>query len=115
MFEMGAKLGDGWDMDPVCPKCRENRSECTCQEKKEILPPEKHLLVFRFEKRKGKPVTLVGPFCLEQKTLKETAKKVKKKLGIGGAVKEEWMEFQGDVKEKLKESLQSMQFRFKTK
>lgn len=116
MFEMGAKLGDGWSVDKVCPKCGENESECNCGEKQgEILLPEKHLLVFKFEKRNGRPVTLVGPFSLEDKTLKALLKTLKKKLGAGGSLEEDWIAIQGDVKEKLKTVLEKESYRFKKK
>jgi translation initiation factor 1 len=81
--------------------------------KKEILIPEKHLLVFKFEKRKGKPVTLVGPFGLKKDEAQSVLKKIKKSLGSGGAYKEAFMEFQGDCKERLRELLIKEGFRFK--
>ncbi len=83
--------------------------------KKELLLPEKHLLVFKFEKRKGKPVTLVGPFHLSKDEVQTVLKKVKKSLGSGGAYKEEFMEFQGDCKERLQALLEQEGFRFKKK
>nr|WP_228135542.1 translation initiation factor SUI1 [Halarcobacter anaerophilus] len=69
------------------------------------MPKNQHQLVFTFEKRKGKPVTLLGRFYLEEKEKKEVLKLLKKKLACGGAIKEEWIELQGDVKEKSKLSL----------
>lgn len=81
--------------------------------KAEIKLPSKHLLVFKMEKRCGKPVTLVGPFYLEKEVMSTVCSKVKKRLGSGGTCKEEWMEFQGDCKEKLKVFLQDEGFRLK--
>lgn len=116
MFEMGAKLGDGWSVDKVCSKCGENKSECRCgKEQSEILSPEKHLLVFKFEKRNGRPVTLVGPFFMEENSLKALLKILKKKLGAGGSLEEEWLAIQGDVKEKLRTVLEKESYRFKKK
>ncbi len=68
----------------------------------EIIEPNKHQLVFKREKRRGKPVILVGEFSLSKDDLQNLSKKIKKKLGIGGTVSENWLEFQGEVKEKLK-------------
>ena len=79
----------------------------------EIKPPEKHLLVLKMEKRRGKPVSIVGAFFLEDKAMNELCAKLKKKLGSGGTCKEEWMEFQGECREKLKELLTAEGFRFK--
>ncbi len=72
----------------------------------QIKLPPKHLLVFKMEKRCGKPVTLVGPFYLQKEEMIRVCSHVKKRLGSGGTCKEEWMEFQGDCKVKLKLFLQ---------
>ena len=75
--------------------------------------PQKHLLVFKMEKRCGKPVTLVGPFYLHKEEMNSVCSRVKKRMGSGGTCKDEWMEFQGDCKAKLKLFLQEDEFRFK--
>ena len=80
----------------------------------EILAPNKHLLHFAKEKRKGKTVTLVGEFFLEAKEANATLKILKKKLGCGGAYKNNYMEFQGELKEKIRPLLVSLEFRFKS-
>ncbi|RXK12534.1 translation initiation factor SUI1 [Halarcobacter mediterraneus] len=79
----------------------------------EILPKNQHQLVFTFEKRRGKPVTLVGRFNLEEKDKKEVLKLLKKKLACGGSIKEEWIELQGDVKEKIKLTLEKEGWKFR--
>jgi len=79
----------------------------------EKLAPEKHQLVFHKEKRRGKVVTLVGPFAVEKDVLKALLKTLKKKLGCGGTVSEDFLEFQGDIQPKLRENLESMDYRFK--
>lgn len=105
MFEMGAKLGgEGWNVDSVCPKCGENRSECACEARK-ILPINQHRLVFRREKRKGKPVTIVGEFFREESELKSLVSTIKKKLASGGTHKQGWLEFQGEVREAVQAEL----------
>lgn len=81
--------------------------------KKELVPNEKHFLVFKFEKRRGKPVTLIGPFQIKQDEAESLLKKIKKTLGSGGSYKEEFMEFQGDCKERLRELFTAEGFRFK--
>ena len=78
-----------------------------------IKEPSKHLLVLKMEKRQGKPVSIVGPFLLEKEALTKLCSLVKKKLGSGGTCKEEWMEFQGECRDKLKVFLQNEGFRFK--
>jgi len=95
-FKLETNLGEGWSSD--------NKAK-TPKPTAKILHPDAHALFFRHEKRRGKSVTLVGPFYVADKPLKELAKKLKKRLGTGGSVKEEWMEFQGEVKQSLKEAL----------
>lgn len=80
---------------------------------REIKIPTKHLLVLKMEKRLGKPVSIVGPFSLSKEDLSTLCSLVKKRLGSGGTCKEEWMEFQGECREKLKTLLMEQGFRFK--
>jgi len=79
----------------------------------EIQEPNKHFLHFAKEKRRGKTVTLVGEFFLEKKDANDTLKILKKKLGCGGSYKDNYMEFQGELKEKLRPLLIELNFRFK--
>ncbi len=81
--------------------------------KKELLLPEKHFLLFKFEKRRGKPVTLIGPFHIKNDEAAALLKKIKKSLGSGGSYKDAFMEFQGDCKERLRELFSNEGFRFK--
>lgn len=79
----------------------------------EILEPAKHQLVFKREKRRGKVVTLVGPFALAKEEAQSVLKTLKKKLGSGGSYKAPWMEFQGECQEALRGFLEAESFRFK--
>ncbi|WP_457596537.1 translation initiation factor [Hydrogenimonas sp.] len=99
-----ADWGDGWEADN---KKRKNESEV------EVLPPSKHRLVFKKEKRRGKPVTLAGEFFLGKAEAKALLGRVKKRLGCGGAFKAGWLEIQGDRQMALREALASEGFGFK--
>jgi translation initiation factor 1 len=103
MFEMGAKFDDGWSLE------KEENKKIT----KEIKTSQKHQLHFAKEKRRGKTVTIVKPFLLEKKELQALLKTLKKKLGTGGTLKEQSLEFQGEVQENLKSILTALEFRFK--
>ena len=105
LFEMGADLGDGWASD--------NKEKNIKKEEPEIKSPQKHQLYLAKEKRRGKVVTIVKPFHLEKKALQALLKTLKKKLGTGGTVKESSLEFQGDIPDKLKASLEEMHYRFR--
>lgn len=106
IFEMGAKLeGDIFDTKKEDKKKKNSSNE--------IVPKNQHQLVFTFEKRKGKPVTLVGKFYIDEEEKKETLKLLKKKLACGGSIKEEWIELQGDVKNKVKSVLEKENWKFR--
>jgi len=103
---IGADIEDGWSQiqTPKKPKVSN-----------EILEPSKHFLIFQREKRKGKVVTLVGTFQLSKADSSKLLKSLKKKIGCGGTYKDNFMEFQGELQEKLRELLSEEGFRFKHK
>ena len=101
-LDVGASWGDGWSME-------EEKTSKTLT----ILAPSAHRLVFQKEKRKGKVVTLVGPFSLDEEDAQKTLSSLKKSLACGGAYKEGWMEFQGDISQKVRGQLEKLEFKFK--
>lgn len=101
-LEMGASWGDGWSME-------EEKSTKVFT----LLDPAAHRLVFQKEKRKGKMVTLVGPFSLSEEDAQKALSALKKSLACGGAYNEGWMEFQGDISIKVRECLEKLGFKFK--
>jgi len=105
LFSIGSSLDkdEGWKFE----------EEKSSSKSHEVKLPSKHLLVLKMEKRQGKPVSIVGPFFLEKDALAKLCSVVKKKLGSGGTCKDEWMEFQGECREKLKTILMSLEYRFK--
>ncbi len=105
LFEMGANFGEEWSSD--------NKDKPSKKVSTEIKAPEKHQLYFAKEKRRGKVVTIVKPFCLEKKTLEDLLRTLKKKLGTGGTLKEDSLEFQGDIPEILRKHLEALDYRFK--
>jgi len=107
MFTMGANLDEEtWDTS-------KNKPQKTTST--QSLPKNQHQLVFTFEKRNGKPVTLVGRFQMEEKEKKEILKLLKKKLGTGGTINEEWIEIQGDKKEQITKVLETDGWKFRKK
>lgn len=109
LFEMGASFSDGWESDNKQKNTKGRHKHC-----EETLPPEKHQLHFAKEKRRGKTVTLVKPFCLEKHDLQSLLKTLKKKLGTGGTVKNHTLEFQGEISGTLRKHLETLGFRFKS-
>ena len=101
---IGADFEEGWSQLASARKTKITQ---------EILTPQKHLLHFAKEKRRGKTVTLVGPFSLTKEEQSRLLKLLKKKLGCGGAYKDGFMEFQGELKKKIRPLLTAEEFRFK--
>ena len=104
---MGANFEDEWSSD--------NKNKPSNKKSNEIKIPNKHQLYFAKERRRGKIVTIVQPFYLEKKELSNLLKTIKKLLGTGGTIKENSMEFQGEVAQKLKIILEKLDFRLKNK
>jgi translation initiation factor 1 len=104
-LQIGAAFDEGW----------QQVDEAEAAEVQEILEPSRHRLVFKKEKRRGKPVTLTGPFCLEKADAQELLTKLKKQLGCGGSYKERWMEFQGDIESKLRPLLDDAGYALKSR
>ena len=108
LFEMGTDLGKGWTSDNKEPLPAASASSC-----QNILTPQQHRLYCSKEKRRGKTVTIVQPFCLEKEVLRSLLKKLKRRLGTGGTAKGQHLEFQGDISGLLRKQLLSMGYRFK--
>lgn len=104
---MGSKLkGDSFDTVKEDKKSIKKPSS-------EIVEKSEHRLVFSMEKRRGKPVTLVGKFYIKEEEKKTILKTLKGKLACGGAIKDEYIELQGDIKDKIRNILQEDGWKFK--
>ncbi|MGE4294525.1 MAG: translation initiation factor [Campylobacterales bacterium] len=79
----------------------------------EPLAPAEHKLHCRREKRKGKSVTLIGPFVLMSEELAALSKKLKAKLAAGGGIEDDFLLFQGECEAKLRELVKAEGFGFK--
>lgn len=102
---MGGDFDDRWSSD--------NKNKPVKKVSTEIKSPEKHQLHFAKEKRRGKVITIVKPFFLDKTALQSLLKTLKKKLGTGGTMKEEGLEFQGDIPELLGKHLEALGYRLK--
>ena len=105
LFEMGADFEEGWSSD--------NKDKPSKQTSTEIKEPAKHQLHFAKEKRRGKVITIVRPFYLTKSNLQALLKTLKKKLGTGGTVKEDSLEFQGDIPKPVRMHLETLGYGFK--
>ncbi|MDQ7045570.1 MAG: translation initiation factor [Sulfurimonas sp.] len=101
---IGAEINDGWN---------EVQSPRKTTISNEIIDASKHFLYFSKEKRRGKTVTIVGIFQLSKTQSTELLKSLKKKLGCAGKYADGTMEFQGELKDKIRELLLKEGFRFR--
>lgn len=72
-------------------------------EEEETLPPAKQRLIVGIDRRNrgGKQVTLVSGFVSSQEDLKELARTLKTRLGVGGGAKDGEITVQGDFRDKV--------------
>ncbi len=105
LFEMGSNFSDDWSSD--------NKDKTKREKKTATKEPQQHALYFSREKRRGKVVSIVQPFYLEKKALQALLKTLKKNLGTGGTLREDSLEFQGEVKEQLQAQLKKLDYNFK--
>ena len=102
----------------VCSKCGKASAKCGCRKKSAAsrsLDPGDGVIRIRRETkgRKGKGVTTLSGFQLDNGELKELAAKLKRICGTGGSVKDGIILIQGDQREAIQVQLQKMGFRVK--
>lgn len=105
LFEIGSDFDDGWSSD--------NKTKPTQYTSCETKEPNQHQLHFVKEKRRGKIVTIVKPFYLKKNNIQQLLKGLKKTLGTGGTIKNNTLELQGDIPDKLRTQLEKIGYRFK--
>lgn len=70
-------------------------------------------ILCKYEKRKGKPITLLDGYNGAQSDFKKLAKELKTELGVGGSFKNEKIIIQGDYRDRIMEILQEKGFSVK--
>ncbi|MDO5608157.1 MAG: translation initiation factor [Capnocytophaga sp.] len=70
-------------------------------------------LVCKYEKRNGKPVTIIENFNGSDSDFKILAKELKTYLGVGGSVKNETIIIQGDYRDKIMDFLKNKGYKIK--
>ena len=90
----------------ICPLCQESVLECTCKKKKSRSQANIKIDgIIRIQRevkgRKGKTVTTVSGFQLDDDELRSLAAQLKRKCGTGGSVKEGIIIIQGDHRDAL--------------
>lgn len=70
-------------------------------------------LICKYEKRKGKPQTIIEGYNGAQEDFKKLAKEIKTTLSVGGSFKDEKIIIQGDYRDKIMDLLKSKGFKVK--
>ena len=70
-------------------------------------------IICKYEKRKGKPVTILEGYDGTDADLKKLAKLLKSRLSVGGSVKQEIILIQGDYRDRIMGILQELGFKTK--
>jgi translation initiation factor 1 len=70
-------------------------------------------IICKYEKRKGKALTILEGFTINDSEVKNIAKELKKKLSVGGSLKDNYIIIQGNYRDKIMEILNSKGFKTK--
>jgi translation initiation factor 1 len=109
MGDRGSRLVYSTDMGKMCPGCGWPVRDCKCSTKQgadQVLPP-RIVAKLRVEKkgRGGKTVTVVYDLPRNAPFLKTLSQELKRSCGTGGAVVEDTVELQGDLRDRVREHL----------
>ena len=100
----------------MCPGCRRPAAECVCRDRARDRAPAGDGVV-RLQRetkgRKGAGVTRVTGLVMVDAELAALAKRLKRRCGVGGSVREGVIELQGDQREAIKALLESEGFEVK--
>ena len=70
-------------------------------------------IICKYEKRKGKPITILEGYTGAAEDFKMLAKEIKTKLSVGGSFKEDKIIIQGDYRDKIMTMLKEKGFNVK--
>ena len=98
----------------MCPQCHRPVTDCVCGKDRPVYSGDGVVRLHRETKgRGGKAVTVVTGVPLAGTELKALAKTLKQKCGVGGALKGENIEIQGDQRATIKAELEKRGFQVK--
>lgn len=70
-------------------------------------------LLCKYEKRKGKPITIIDGYTGATEDFKKLAKELKTKLSVGGSFKDDKIILQGDFRDTIMQLLKEKGFKVK--
>lgn len=87
--------------------------EETAEEKQDGIWLQDEPIICKYEKRKGKPITILEGYTGADSDFKKLAKEIKTKLSVGGSFKDDRIIIQGDYRDKIMEILKEKGFSVK--
>lgn len=93
------------------PEHEEKEVEATKKDNKLWLQDDP--IICKYEKRKGKPITILEGYTGAREDFKALAKELKQKLSVGGSFKDDKIIIQGDFRVKIMEILKEKGFNVK--
>jgi translation initiation factor 1 len=98
----------------ICSGCGWPERDCKCSQKATAKGsiPRRIVANLRMEKkgRGGKTVTVVGGLPRNAAFLKQLCQELKRACGTGGAVQDDAIELQGDLRERVRDFLRKKDF-----
>ncbi len=110
----GQRLVYSTDGGRLCPQCHRPVADCVCGRDRPAYSGDGIVRLSRETKgRGGKAVTIVRGLDLAPEDLKALAKALKQRCGVGGSVKDDTIEIQGDQRQTLKVELEKRGYQVK--
>lgn len=88
-------------------------SEDEILERKSEIWLQEEPIICKYEKRKGKPQTILEGYMGSDDDYKQLTKEIKKLLSVGGSFKQEKIIIQGDYRDKIMQFLKEKGFKVK--
>ena len=99
------------DQGRLCPQCHRAVANCVCGNNRPSHVGDGIVRISRETKgRGGKAVTVINGLPVSPAELKAISKTLKQKCGVGGAIKDEQIEIQGDQRAICKSTLEHLGF-----
>ncbi|WP_298763812.1 translation initiation factor [uncultured Polaribacter sp.] len=91
----------------------EHKETETPKEAKSNIWLQNDPIICKYEKRKGKPITILEGYTGATSDFKILAKEIKTKLSVGGSFKDDKIIIQGDYRDKIMQMLKDKGFKVK--
>ncbi|GAA4232378.1 translation initiation factor [Postechiella marina] len=87
--------------------------EASSVDSKNTIWMQEDPILCKYEKRKGKPITILEGYTGANEDFKILAKEIKTKLSVGGSFKDDKIIIQGDYRDKIMQMLKDKGFKVK--